>query len=52
MFIFYCYDYTKPKYWNKVKLCCTERDAFIVHAESKDYHAGFVGEVETRFPTS
>ena len=41
------YDYVKPKYGEKVKLCYT--DSFIVYIETDDIHKDTVEKVENRF---
>ena len=30
------YDYVKPKYGEKAKLCCMDTDSFIVHIKTND----------------
>ena len=31
----FCYDYIKPKYGGKEKLCYTDNDSLLVHAQQK-----------------
>ena len=31
------YDYLKPKYGDKVKLCYTDTDSFIIHIITEDF---------------
>ena len=31
------YDYRKPKYGNKVKLCYTDTDSFIINIKTNDF---------------
>ena len=38
MYEFY-YEYMKPKYGNKVKLCYTDTDSFIMHIFTDDFYA-------------
>ena len=32
------YDYIKPKYVDRVKLCYTDADSFVIHVETEDFH--------------
>ena len=41
----YWYDYTKPKYEDKEKLCCTNTEIFIVHKKSEDIHINLAEDV-------
>ena len=41
----YWYDYTKPKYGDKEKLCCTNTEIFIVHKKSEDIHTNLAEDV-------
>ena len=38
MYEFY-YEYMKPKYGNKVKLCYTDTDSFIIQIFTDDFYA-------------
>ena len=38
MYDYYWYDYVRPKYGKKAKLCYTDTDSFIVHAQSEDIY--------------
>ena len=31
------YDYLKPKYGDKIELCYTNTDSFILHIKTKDF---------------
>ena len=31
-------DYLKPKYGDKIKLCYTDTDSFILHIKTKDFY--------------
>ena len=33
----FCYDYIKPKYGGKAKLCYTDIDSFIIHIVTEDF---------------
>ena len=47
----FCYDYVKPKYDEKAKLCYMDIDSFLVSIKTDDI--ADVGEdIETRFDTS
>ena len=46
------YDYVKPKYGKKPKLCYTDTDSFIVFIKTNDIYKNIVEDVETRFDTS
>ena len=45
------YDYVKQKYGEKVKLCNTDTDSFIVYIKTGDIYKDFAEDVETRFDT-
>ena len=46
------YDYMKPKYGDKVKLCYMDTDSFIMHIKTEDFYKGIANEVGKRFNTS
>ena len=46
------YDYIKPKYGEKVKLCYMDTDSFIVYIKSEDIYYSIRKDVRTRFNTS
>ena len=46
------YDYVKPKYNEKVKLCYMDTDRFIVYIKTEDIYKDIAEDVETRFDTS
>ena len=50
------YDYVKPKYGEKAKLCYMDTDSLIVHVKNKDdiviSYIDFAKDVQTRFDTS
>ena len=43
------YDYVKPKYSNKVKLCYMDTDSFIVYIKTDDTYKDIAKDVEARF---
>ena len=46
------YDYMKPKYSDKVKLCYMDTDSFIMHIKTEDFYKDIADDVEKRFDTS
>ena len=46
------YDYMKPKYGNKVKLCYTDTDSFIINIKANDFYEDIASDLENRFDTS
>ena len=46
------YDYMKPKYGNKVKLCYMDTDSFIMDIKTNDFYEDFASDVKNRFDTS
>ena len=46
------YDYIKPKYQDKVKLCYTDTDSFIIHIKTEDFYKDIANDVEKWFDTS
>ena len=40
------YDYMKPKYDNKVKLCYTDTDRFIINIKTNDFYEDITSDVE------
>ena len=46
------YDYMKPKYDDKSKLCYMGTESFIVHIKTEDIYKDISGDVEKRFDTS
>ena len=51
MFEFW-YDYVKPKYNEKAKLCYMHTDSFIVYIKTDDTYKDIAEDVEKRFDTS
>ena len=43
------YDYVKPKYGKKAKLCYIDTDSFIVYIKTDDIYKDIAEDVETRF---
>ena len=46
------YDYIKPKYEDRAKLCYTDTDSFIIHIITEDFHKDITNDVEKWFDTS
>ena len=46
------YDYVKPKYGEKAKLCYMDIDSLIVYIKTEGIYADIAKNVETRFGTS
>ena len=46
------YDYLKLKYGDKVKLCYTDADSFIIHVKTEDFFEDISNDVEKWFDTS
>ena len=46
------YDYIKPKYKEKVKLCYADTDSFISHIKTEDFYKDFSDDVVKIFDTS
>ena len=46
------YDYVKPKYCKKAKLCYMDTDSFIGYVKTDDIYKDIAEDLETRFDTS
>ena len=46
------YDYVKPKYGEKLKLCFLDTDSFIVYIKANDIDKDIAEDFEARFDTS
>ena len=46
------YDYTKPKYKDKAKICYMDTDSFVIHIKTEDFYEGIASDVEKLFDTS
>ena len=42
----FCYDYIKPKYQYKAKLCYTDTDTFVIHIETGDFYEDIANNVD------
>ena len=45
------YDYVKPKYVERVKLCYMDTNSFIVYIKTDDIYKDIAEDVERRFHT-
>ena len=48
----FSYDYIKPKYQEKAKLCYMDTDSFIIHIKTEDFYKDIANDVEKWFDTS
>ena len=46
------YDYIKPKYRDRAKLCYADTDSFIIHITTEDFFEDIADDVERWFDTS
>ena len=46
------YDYLKPKYNDKAKLCYLDTDSFVIHIFTEDFSEDINNDVERWFDTS
>ena len=46
------YDYIKPKYGDRVKLCYMDTDSFVIYIETEYFYQDIAGDVERWFDTS
>ena len=51
MYEFY-YDYFKPKYGDKVKLCYMDTDSFIIYVQTEDFYKDIADDVNKWFDSS
>ena len=48
----FCYDFIKPKYQDKAKLCHMDTDSFFIHIKTEDFYEDIANDVEKWFDTS
>ena len=48
----FSYDYIKPKYQDRAKLCYMDTDSFIIHIKTEDFYEDIANDVEKWFDTS
>ena len=46
------YDYVKPKYSDKAKLCYIDTDSFVIHIKTEDFYKDVANDVEKWFDIS
>ena len=46
------YDYIKPKYGDRAKLCYTDTDSFVIHIITEDFFKDITPDVDIRFDAS
>ena len=46
------YDYIKPKYGDKARLCYMDTDSFVMHIKTEDFYKDISNDVERWFDTS
>ena len=46
------YDYTKPKYKDKARLCYMEKDSFITNIKIEDFYNDIANDVGRWYDTS
>ena len=46
------YDYIKPKYQDRAKLCYMDTDSFVIHIIAKDFRKDIANDVEKWIDTS
>ena len=46
------YEYIKPKYKDKARLCYVDTDSFIINIKSEDFYEDIADNVEEWFDTS
>ena len=46
------YDYIKPKYQDRAKLCYMNTDSFVIHLKTEDFYEDIADDVEKWFDTS
>ena len=49
---FSIFNYIKPKYGEKARLCYTDTDSFIIHIKTEDFYKDIANDVEKWFDTS
>ena len=46
------YDYIKPKYGDRAKLCYMDTDSFVIYIKTKDFYKDVANDVKRWFDTS
>ena len=48
----FCYDYIKPKYKDKARLCYMDTDSFVMHIKTEYFYSDIADNVKRWFDTS
>ena len=48
----FCYDYIKPMYSDKAKLCYTDTDSLVIHIKTEDFYKYIANDIERWFDNS
>ena len=48
----YWYDYLRPMYGDKIKLCYMDTDSFIIYVETEDFYKDISNDIDKWFDTS
>ena len=46
------YDYSKPRYGDRAKLCYMDTDSFVIYIKTKDFYKDVANDVKRWFDTS
>ena len=46
------YDYIKPKYQYKAKMCYTNTESLVIHIKTEDFYKSIANDIEKRFDAS
>ena len=46
------YDYIKPKYGDRAKLCYMDTDSFVIYIETEDFYKDIARDIKRLFDTS
>ena len=46
------YDYIKPKYQDRAKLCYMNTDSFVIYLKTEDFYEDIADDIEKQFDTS
>ena len=46
------YDYIKPKYGDRAKLCYMDNDSFVIYIETEDFYKDIARDIKRLFDTS
>ena len=46
------YDYIKPKYGDRAKLCYMDTGSFVIHIKTEDFYKDIANDVKKLFDTS